>query len=63
MTENNGTTKVSLTRRGQIVVGLLVATLAIATLMLVETLTTPAKCKVPADKMSQGCVSLVYPHN
>ena len=52
---------VRLTRRGRIVRNIAIAILMLAVLALIESVTTPAQCKVPFEQMSQFCKDLRYP--
>ena len=47
-----------LTRRGKIVVGILV----VSVFWWLFSITTPKQCNVPIEKMSQQCIDLLYPH-
>ena len=51
---------IRLTRRGKIVVGVLIAAVAVATFWALMNLVTPDECKVPASEMSNGCIALIY---
>jgi hypothetical protein len=50
-------TKTRLTRRGKIVVGIVIVLI----IYFLNDATTPDECKVPIDEMSQFCVDLLYP--
>jgi len=51
---------VRFTRRGKIVVGVLIAMVTVATFWALINLVTPDECKVPASEMSSGCIALIY---
>lgn len=51
---------IRLTRRGKIVLGIVVAALSIITYSLLMDIVTPAECKVPFEQMSQGCIDTIY---
>lgn len=55
------TNKVRLTRRGQLVVGLLATVLILTLLSIVDRVTTPAECRVPTGQMTQECLDTVFP--
>lgn len=48
---------IRLTMRGRVVV----AVIAITTLLWIDAETTPDECKVPVQEMSQFCIDLIYP--
>ena len=50
-----------LTKRGKIVRNVFVGLLLVGLYAVVDNATTPDKCKVSVDKMSQSCKDLLYP--
>ena len=50
-----------LTRRGKIVRNVFIGLLLVGLYAVVNNATTPDKCKVGVDKMSQSCKDLLYP--
>lgn len=57
-----GQTKLRLTPRGRVVVGILAFLAFLAAWALLDHLTTPEVCRVPFEEMSQGCINLLYPN-
>lgn len=51
---------VRLTRRGKIVVALLVTIAGYLVASAAISAVTPDECKVPTEQMSQGCIALIY---
>jgi len=51
-----------LTKRGKIVRNVFIGLLLVGLFVVVNDTTTPDKCKVSVDKMSQGCKDLLYPN-
>jgi hypothetical protein len=51
-----------LTRRGKLVVALLIASAIFAVVYILNDITTPAICKVPVSHMSSFCKELLFPH-
>lgn len=52
---------IRLTRRGRIVSIVLVVILGYLAFAWLDNITTPEKCKVPVEQMSQGCKDLLFP--
>jgi hypothetical protein len=51
-----------LTRRGVIVRNIAIALAVIGVWVLAERITTPDRCQVPAEQMSQSCTDLLFPN-
>ena len=52
---------VRLTRRGRVVVGLILFAIFLAVFAFLNDITTPEQCKVPLEEMSTFCKNLLYP--
>lgn len=50
-----------LTKRGKIVLSTAIGLLLVGLFTVVDNATTPDKCKVSVDKLSQSCKDLLYP--
>lgn len=51
---------IRLTKRGKVVIGVVIAALALAVYGMLLDAVTPDECKVPTDQMSDWCVSMIY---
>ena len=50
-----------ITRRGIIVRNIAIVVAVLAFWVLAERVTTPDRCQVPAEQLSQSCTDLLYP--
>lgn len=50
-----------ITRRGIIVRNIAIVVAVLAVWVLIERVTTPDHCQVPAEQLSQSCIDLLYP--
>ena len=62
MTDSIGTTKLRLTNRGKVVVGILLTALLLALFSYADRVTTPEACRVPTEQMTQECLDTMFPN-